>query len=114
LAPPNPWRRSADTPLHEIAHAWVGPKHGHDRVWKATAEAVGCRPQRCYSAQAVRVLFARYRFECPACGHTGTRLRIRVSSCGRCDPKQLNPQYLLRWTDLQRLPQIDVKQGVAI
>jgi predicted SprT family Zn-dependent metalloprotease len=89
-----------DTVLHEIAHALVGTTHGHDRVWKAMAEAVGCRPQRCYSAQAVHVPPARYRFECPAWGHTGTRLRIRVSSCGRCEPKQFNRRYLLRWTDL--------------
>jgi predicted SprT family Zn-dependent metalloprotease len=81
-----------DTVLHEIAHALVGAKHGHDRVWKDTAEAVGCRPQRCYSAQTVRVPSARYRFECPVCGHTGTRMRIRVPSCGRCDRKQFNPK----------------------
>ena len=31
-----------DTILHEIAHAIVGPKHGHDKVWKAMASKLGC------------------------------------------------------------------------
>lgn len=31
-----------DTILHEIAHALVGPTHGHDRVWRATARQIGC------------------------------------------------------------------------
>ena len=26
-----------DTILHEIAHALVGPKHGHNKVWKEMA-----------------------------------------------------------------------------
>jgi hypothetical protein len=87
--------------LHEIAQALIGPNHGHDRLWRATAEAVGGLPQRCYSAQAVRVPPACYRFECPACGHTGIRMRIRVSSCGRCDREQFNSTHLLRWIDLR-------------
>jgi predicted SprT family Zn-dependent metalloprotease len=89
-----------DTIFHEMAHALAGTTHGHDRVWKATAEAVGCRPRSCHSAQEVRVPPARYRFECPACGHAGTRMHVRVSSCGRCDPKRFNRKYLLRRTDL--------------
>ncbi|WP_240917889.1 SprT family zinc-dependent metalloprotease [Phycicoccus sp. HDW14] len=31
-----------DTLLHEIAHALVGPEHGHDEVWRATAVRIGC------------------------------------------------------------------------
>ena len=30
-----------DTILHEIAHAIVGPQHGHDAVWKAAAQRSG-------------------------------------------------------------------------
>ena len=30
-----------DTILHEIAHALVGPKHGHDVVWKKMAKKLG-------------------------------------------------------------------------
>ncbi|HEX6056605.1 MAG TPA: SprT-like domain-containing protein, partial [Intrasporangium sp.] len=39
-----------DTILHEIAHALVGPGHGHDAVWRAKALAIGCSGQRCSSA----------------------------------------------------------------
>src|SRR5215467_3138637 len=31
-----------NTILHEIAHALVGPNHGHDEVWAAKAKEIGC------------------------------------------------------------------------
>jgi len=31
-----------NTVLHEIAHALVGPNHGHDMVWKNKAREIGC------------------------------------------------------------------------
>jgi len=34
-----------DTILHEIAHALVGPGHGHDKVWQAQARKVGANPK---------------------------------------------------------------------
>jgi hypothetical protein len=33
--------------LHEIAHAIVGPGHGHGPVWKLQAIALGIAPERC-------------------------------------------------------------------
>ena len=36
-----------DTILHEIAHALVGPQHGHDAVWRAKAREIGCSGERC-------------------------------------------------------------------
>jgi predicted SprT family Zn-dependent metalloprotease len=91
-----------DTILHEIAHALAGRKAGHGRVWQLMALAVGARPQRCYSAKTVRVPPWRWRFACPTCGHTGTRLRkpARRLSCGRCAPGRFDAKYVLRWTDL--------------
>ena len=38
------------TILHEIAHALVGPGHGHDAVWKAKCLEVGAQPRRCGEA----------------------------------------------------------------
>ena len=32
-----------DTILHEIAHALVGPKHGHNIVWKKWLKSLGAR-----------------------------------------------------------------------
>jgi predicted SprT family Zn-dependent metalloprotease len=61
-----------DTILHEIAHALVGPGHGHDAVWKAKAVAVGARPQRCGQADMPS---GRWRAECGSCGETFSRHR---------------------------------------
>ena len=38
-----------DTILHEIAHALVGPRHGHDAVWRRKAREIGCSATRCHT-----------------------------------------------------------------
>ena len=38
-----------DTILHEIAHAIVGPGHGHDTVWEETAYRIDCTAVRCHT-----------------------------------------------------------------
>ena len=40
-----------DTILHEIAHAIVGPRHGHDAVWKAVAQRIGGTAERCHRVE---------------------------------------------------------------
>jgi len=35
-----------DTVLHEIAHALVGHKHGHDWFWKMKCREIGANPNR--------------------------------------------------------------------
>ncbi len=40
-----------DTILHEIAHAIVGPRHNHDRVWREKAREIGCLGERCHRVQ---------------------------------------------------------------
>lgn len=73
-----------ETVLHEIAHALVGPRHGHDAVWKALARRIGCTGERCLSPEAPRV-DAAWVGTCPE-GHTVQRHRRpeRVYLCGRC------------------------------
>lgn len=51
--------------LHEIAHALVGPGHGHDRIWVRQARAIGCTGDRCHQEATVK---GRYRATCPDCG----------------------------------------------
>jgi predicted SprT family Zn-dependent metalloprotease len=74
----------AETVLHEIAHALTGPRHGHDRVWRATARRIGCSAQRCLPADAPSV-DGPWVGVCPA-GHrtTAHRRPIRVKSCRGC------------------------------
>ncbi|MBD3783249.1 MAG: SprT-like domain-containing protein, partial [Micrococcales bacterium] len=86
-----------DTLLHEIAHALVGPEHGHDAVWRETAVRIGCSGERCVPADAPRVP-GDWVGRCPA-GHERSRHRAptRVMSCGRCS-RTFDPQHLFSWT----------------
>ena len=73
-----------DTILHEIAHAIVGPKHGHDATWKAAARQIGCTAERCHGLQHTP---PRWHGQC-GCGQQWERQRlsqrIRTSRCGKC------------------------------
>lgn len=73
-----------ETLLHEIAHALVGPAHGHDAVWRAQARAIGSSGQRCYSGEEP-VVAGRWQGRCAA-GHVVHRHRrpTRVLVCLRC------------------------------
>ena len=51
-----------DTILHEIAHALVGPRHGHDAVWRKKAREIGCTAARCHSLSFAR---AKWVMTCP-------------------------------------------------
>ena len=51
-----------DTILHEIAHALVGPRHGHDAVWRQKAREIGCTAARCHNLSFAR---ARWVMTCP-------------------------------------------------
>jgi predicted SprT family Zn-dependent metalloprotease len=86
-----------DTILHEIAHALVGPAHGHDAVWRAKALDIGCSAKRCLSSSAPKPV-GPWVGTCPS-GHRTTRHRqpTRVQSCGQCS-RVFDPLTLLDWT----------------
>ncbi len=86
-----------DTLLHEIAHALVGPQHGHDEVWRAKAVEIGSTGERCVSPDAPRVE-GDWLGRCPA-GHERHRHRAptRLASCARCSGT-FDPRHLLTWT----------------
>ena len=50
-----------NTLLHEIAHAIAGAEHGHDAVWQAKAQELGCTAERCHE---VTHTTARWVGEC--------------------------------------------------
>jgi len=86
-----------DTVLHEIAHALVGPAHGHDSTWRATAVRIGCSGKRCVDGDAPRVAGA-WLGVCPA-GHVKDRHRRpeRVMSCGLCS-RRFAVEHVYTWT----------------
>lgn len=68
LATLNDEAKVKDTILHEIAHALVGPNHGHDHVWKRKCIEIGAKPERCYSTDETNTPTLRYVAKCEACG----------------------------------------------
>ena len=86
-----------ETILHEVAHALVGPPHGHDAVWRAMALRIGCSGERCTSDDAPGI-DGDWVGTCQA-GHRMTRHRRpeRPSSCRTCSPS-FDVANLLSWT----------------
>lgn len=84
-----------DTIRHEIAHALAGRGTWHGERWKRAAQAVGCRPERCYGGHVKRPP-RKFVGECPSCGHTVKRDRRNRLSCGKCSP-EFDPAYLIQW-----------------
>ena len=81
-----------DTVLHEIAHALVGPEHGHGPVWKKTAVELGALPRA--TARGLPTPPAPWVGRCPE-GHTVERFR-RPVSCAKCSPR-FDKRFQLRW-----------------
>jgi predicted SprT family Zn-dependent metalloprotease len=70
-----------DTLLHEIAHALVGPGHGHDAVWKEMCLRVGALPVACRRAEMPA---GCWQATCGGCGKLIHRYR---------KPKRLHGWY---------------------
>jgi predicted SprT family Zn-dependent metalloprotease len=87
-----------DTLLHEIAHALVGPGHGHDAVWKAKCREIGAKPEACYGDE-VEMPRGRWRAACSGCAAEFDRHRKPARSngwfCRACGPQVGK----LRWRD---------------
>jgi predicted SprT family Zn-dependent metalloprotease len=76
------WDEITDTILHEIAHALVGPKHGHDLAWKAKCVEIGAKPMRLASEEAVTTAKFNFVIKCPSCGRKWYRYRMRRRNFG--------------------------------
>jgi predicted SprT family Zn-dependent metalloprotease len=83
-----------DTLLHEIAHALVGPGHGHDAVWKKKCLEIGAKPLRCGQADMPS---GRWQARCESCGTHFSRhrkpKRLQGWFCRTCGPERGQ----LRW-----------------
>ena len=92
----NEWETCRKTVIHEIAHALVGPGHGHNAVWKKKARELGDSGNRCYGSD-VKTPPKRYIRFCLVCDkeyYMNTCPQNRPFSCGRwC--KVYNPKYIM-------------------
>lgn len=96
-----------DTILHEIAHALVNGKHGHDNVWKAKCREIGARPVRCYSKETTEIVKGRYQATC-VCGLIHYRHKKSEVTCAcKC---QVNKP----WSQRHILKYIDTKMKIFI
>ena len=71
-----------DTILHEIAHALVGPRHGHGAVWRRKARAIGCTANRCHTLTFAK---APWIMRCPnGCFEVERHRRKSGLVCMKC------------------------------
>lgn len=71
-----------DTILHEIAHALVGPRHGHDAVWRQKARELGCTANRCHT---LNFATSRWIMRCPnGCFEVERHRRKKGLVCATC------------------------------
>jgi predicted SprT family Zn-dependent metalloprotease len=93
--------RVRNTILHEIAHALVGPGHGHNHVWRNKARSIGCDGRTCVDSKTVALPEAPWVGTCPGCRKTTTRHRLtakgRQLACARCCRGRWNPAYVYVW-----------------
>lgn len=91
-----------DTILHEIAHALVGCKHGHNKVWQRKAREIGCSGKRCYNDTAFKegaretiIAQSKYTLTCPNCGEKQAAHRKfkRKHACYDCCNKYAGGKY---------------------
>jgi predicted SprT family Zn-dependent metalloprotease len=71
-----------DTIRHEIAHALVGPNHGHDDVWRRKCVEVGAKPERCAPTGTKSQAQYNYVIKCPGCNRKWYRYRMKRRNFG--------------------------------
>jgi predicted SprT family Zn-dependent metalloprotease len=69
-----------DTIRHEIAHALVGPGHGHDQVWKRMCLQVGANPMRLAPAHIKSSAKHNYVIKCVVCNAEWYRYRLKQAA----------------------------------
>jgi hypothetical protein len=87
--------RVKNTLMHEIAHAIVGPGHGHNHVWRSKAIELGSDGQRCHVFEAPH----KYDVVCAVHGVVAKRNRLPKrgmrQSCPKCCRGRYNADYPL-------------------
>lgn len=103
----NEWDTIRGVALHEIAHALVGPGHGHDVVWRQRARSIGCPPEVCSSTAPAITAPAKYTGTCPRCATTVTCHRMThkthgkacAACCNRYNSGRFTDEFLFVWRE---------------
>lgn len=99
-----PIEHSLDTARHEVAHAIVGPGHGHGKVWRDKLIELGGDGEQFFeldSSSAEKLAsMTKYVGICPNNHHSAySRRPSRKRSCHRCNPSRYDERYLIRIYD---------------
>ena len=80
-----------NTILHEIAHALVGPQHGHSQIWRKKAKEIGCDASRCH-----HIVFSKPKYVLTCYNRCFEVSRYRVNQsfmqskiCSKCNSNLL-------------------------
>lgn len=91
-----------NTIRHEIAHALVGPHHGHDAIWSRTYRELGGTGDRVADEETIiGQIEGRYRGTCPGCGREVQMFRLpqKNRSCYQCNPLRFDETFKFQWFD---------------
>ena len=81
----NPPQKVRDTLLHEIAHALVGPRQGHNSVWREKVLEIGGEPNAHFREEEIELPQAKLLAICPHCQKTFPTFRKRKNvACRAC------------------------------
>jgi len=103
--PLRPIEETKNTILHEIAHALVGGRHGHDHVWQQKAREIGCDGNRLYSGTAT--VEGKYKLTCPNCGESHYRYKQPKNSnkyacrgcCDNYNNGRFSDKFIFVWSN---------------
>lgn len=105
-----PDEQISDTILHEIAHALVGPGHGHGRVWKLKAMELGAIPKSCiHKDLRIHAPVSRWMGVCTVCRNQYNRHKkpSKNLACRACCIKynggKFHIRYKLQWIDRKEI-----------
>lgn len=82
-----------DTILHEIAHALIGPHHGHSALWKEKIKSLGGIPKARYHHSEVTIPKGKYTVTCPFCKLESQANKQKKVACKNCCKRYNNGIY---------------------
>lgn len=90
-----------NTLLHEIAHALVGPHHGHDKVWRAKCLEIGGDGQRGAEGEGLNMPQGKWVGTCPTCKEKWHRHRLTAAArrghCPSCSEFSFSDKTRIVW-----------------